>query len=303
MIVGVSGGRDSVALLQFLVGQGWRKIIVAHLNHGLRGRESGQDAAFVRRLASRYGLQCRVDRVDVAALAESSGKSVETAARMAREEFFQRLAAECQTPFVFLAHHLEDNAETIIGNLFRGAGSGGVSGMKTATVTNAGWVKLRPLLTVHRAEIDGYVRVRKLSFREDSSNAFPGHRRNRLRHEVMPLLDAVFLRDTASLVVRHGALAGRDDDCLNAVALEFMRAERLLQEDGSLRIIAAMNSTHPAIMSRVLKHWLTRELKTPGIGHREIEAALHMLSPGGSPRLNLPGGRILRRKARRLWVS
>jgi len=289
--------------LHFLVQQGWKHLVVAHYNHGLRGRESGQDAAFVRRLASKFGLSFELRKGDISSIAKQSGLSLETAARVERERFFEELGLTHGTKFLFLAHHLEDNAETILGNLFRGSGNTGISGMKNWAQTASGLVKLRPLLDVRRREIDEYIASQRLSFREDSSNQSTAHRRNRLRHAVMPLLDAVFQRDTANTTVRFAALASRDDDCLIALALAKIEELSLVTEDHALRISPELRSLHPALLSRILRHWLVGVLGLPGVGYREIEAVLTMLSPGGPSKINLPCDRHLRRKAKRLFVE
>ena len=302
-MVGVSGGRDSVALLHFLVQHGWRNIIVAHFNHSLRGRESGQDAAFVRRLADSHGLSFATQKADIAAIAQQSGLSIEAAARRERDRFFEQLSLEKGARFVFLAHHLEDNAETVLGNLFRGAGHAGIAGMKAVSATAGSFLKVRPLLTVRRSEIDEYVAAHGLAFREDSSNASPEHRRNRIRNELLPLLDDVFQRDTAQTTARFAVLASRDEDCLQNLALSALRDYSLIQPDRSLRVVPELLGLHPAILSRVLRQWLLVVLELRGLGNVEIESALLMLRPGGPAKLNLPEARHLRRKAKRLWVE
>ncbi|MFZ4766622.1 MAG: tRNA lysidine(34) synthetase TilS [Roseimicrobium sp.] len=303
-LMGVSGGRDSVALLHFLVSQGWKELVVCHLNHGLRGRESGQDAAFVRRLAARYGLRCEVGREDVAALAEAQKLSTETAARLARDAFFQKVAQATGTAFVFLAHHAEDNAETVLGNLCRGAGLAGLSGMALASEHEAsGLVKLRPLLAVRRAEIDAYIKSHGLAYREDGSNASLEHRRNRFRHEVLPLLVAVCRRDVVPLVCRAAKLAARDEAFLSESAIRFAQEQRLGEPGGALRITPALKGLHPALQSRVLRDWLVGQLGLAGIGSHEVGEVTKLLAEGGPAKINLPGGHHVRRKAKRLFVE
>jgi tRNA(Ile)-lysidine synthase len=303
VLIGVSGGRDSVALLHFLVAQGWKKLVVVHFNHGLRGRESGQDAAFVRRLAARYKLKFDTFKEDIKAFAEGLKMSLETAARIERDMFFHVIGQNHNTPYIFLGHHLEDNAETILGNIARGTGLRGVAGILPAAETFQKFTKLRPLLTVRRAEIDEYIAAHKLSFREDSSNKSPEHRRNRLRHEVLPLLNEVLQRDVAPLIVRMGSLAERDDNYLRELAADFIARHALIQPDNSLRITPELRALHGAIQSRVFIHWLTEKLKVPHLGNREIEAAMTMIQPEGPAKINLPGDRHLRRKAKRLYVQ
>ena len=292
-LIGVSGGRDSVALLHHLHMRGWKKLVVVHLNHSLRGRESGQDAAFVRRLAERWGFRYEGLKRDISALAKEKRLSLETAARYERDALFAKLCRQFRTKFVFLAHHAEDNAETIVGNLFRGASLRGAAGIKPVSPTQDGWSKVRPLLEVRRAEIDAYIAQYQLPFREDSSNASAVHRRNRLRHEVLPLLSQVFHRDVTPLVTRFAKLAERDDDCLSQQARAFCEAQRFLAEPGQLSVTAPFLELHEALQSRILYQWLQSE-QVPLIGQREIEGALSLLRSPSPASINLPGGAQLR---------
>lgn len=301
-LIAVSGGRDSVALLHALASLGWKKLVVCHLNHGLRGRESHDDAAFVEQLAKKLRLKCEVAKSNVAAAAKRKRISVELAGRLAREAFFGRAATKHGTPFLFLAHHADDQAETILGNLFRGTGLAGLSGM-SASSTGDQLIKLRPLLRVRRSDINDFIESQCIAYREDSTNATAEHRRNRLRNEVLPLLNDVFERDVTPVLLRVTDDARRDQSCLDDLAREFARNDRLFEEDGSLRLTPELLQAHTAIQSRILLGLLVDVAGCSGIGNREIEAALSMLRPGGPAKINLPGDRHLRRKARRLWVE
>lgn len=303
-LVAVSGGRDSVVMLHWLISQGRQQLIVCHLNHALRGRESGQDAAFVRRLAKKHGLACEIRRADVAEYGRRHRMSVETAGRLLRYDFLGEMAAKHGAGVIYLAHHAEDQAETILAHLCRGAGLSGASGMarETEFIRHGRRSELvRPLLHWRRSEIDAYIREHGLSFREDSSNRSHGPRRNRLRHEALPLLGEIFGRDVAPILARFGEQAARDDAALWSLTLPLSK-EHLLP-DGGLKITAALKHEHPAIVSRLLRWWLVESLKLPDLGHAEIEHALTMLQAGGPAKINLPGGHHLRRKAGRLWVQ
>lgn len=302
-LVAVSGGRDSVALLHVLVTSGWRQLIVSHLDHQLRGKESEGDAAFVKRLAKKHGLACEVSREDIAARSKDKKQSLETAARNARDAFFHDLSEKHHTPFVFLAHHAEDNAETILGNLCRGSGLHGITGMPLSATTRKGLTKLRPLLEVRRAEVDAYLKTHRLTWREDSSNTSRAHRRNRLRHDVLPMLSDANGRDVVELILRTARLASRDEACLQEAATQLGEQERLWAPDGSLLITPGFKKAHPAVQSRVLKHWLTDLRGVPLVGAQEVESAMAMLRPDGPAKTNLHGGLHLRRKAKRLWVE
>jgi tRNA(Ile)-lysidine synthase len=303
VLVAISGGRDSVALLHLLREAGFSELILCHLNHGLRGDESIGDAAFVRRLAKKHGIKCEIDSEDVAALAEKGRISTETAAREARHAFLLRMAEKYDVWAVLLAHHAEDQAETILANLCRGSGLAGLSGMHAVQRLDSGLHLVRPLLHVRRSEIDAYLKSKRFKFREDSSNTSLKHRRNRLRHEALPLLNAIFARDVVPQMLRLGSLAERDDDALHRQALAFLTAPGHVLDDRSLVITPELLALHPSLSSRVFALWLREAWELPGIEHDVIEAAQGMLASDGPAKINLPGDKHLRRKAKRLWVE
>lgn len=303
VLIGVSGGRDSVVLLCAMVSLGWKGLVVGHLNHALRGRESGQDAAFVKRLTTRLGMRCETRKVEVQRVAAQRKISLELAAREVREKFFESLASMVETRFLFLAHHADDQAETILGNLCRGTALRGMRGINLSAETGRGLVKLRPLLNVTRVEIDAYVEENKLIYREDGSNALGSFRRNRLRNEVLPLLNEVLDRDVSTMLVRAGAAASRDDEFLHGQAMEFAEEEGLLLADGGLKITTRLQKLHGALLSRVIDIWLRHIDQARGIGNHELESAMSMIKPDGPAKINLPGDRWLRRKAKRLFVE
>lgn len=292
-----------MALLHFLASRGWKKLIVCHLNHGLRGRESGQDATFVRRTATQLGLACEIHAARIATQAKRDKLSIETCARAERDAFFQRMSKKHEASCVFLAHHAEDQAETVLGNLCRGTSLHGLSGMALTSTDREGLTKLRPLLEARREEISGYVRAHDLPFCEDSSNASLQHRRNRLRHEALPLLADICQRDVVEIMVRGARFAGRDEAFLREAALRFAQEEGLWETDGALAVTPRLKAAHFSIQARVLRHWLVKILKMKGIGSHEIEGVVGLLENESMAKLNLPGGACVRRKARRLFVE
>jgi len=186
VVVAVSGGADSVALLDILSAliNLRLSLVVAHLNHGLRGTESDGDAAFVEELAARYRLPFELRRVDVKELSNQRKLSLEEAGRMARYEWFNTVARSCAARKIALGHHADDQAETFLLRLFRGSGTTGLSSMRL--LTSGRYV--RPLLLLTRAEILAYLERRGLSCRHDSSNDETVFLRNRIRHECLPYL-------------------------------------------------------------------------------------------------------------------
>jgi tRNA(Ile)-lysidine synthase len=186
LAVGVSGGPDSIVLLHLLTqlrDQYALNLTVVHLDHGLRP-DSDLDAEFVARTASAWGIASVVERADVGALAQARGLSVEEAGRVARYELFAKVA-----PAVAVAHHADDQAETVLMHFLRGSGIAGLRGMLPVT-QQFGLTVIRPLLDVTRAEIETYIAEHQLSFVIDPTNTDTTYFRNRLRHELLPILEA-----------------------------------------------------------------------------------------------------------------
>lgn len=298
-LVGVSGGADSVALLHLLVAAGFRKLVVCHLDHGLRGRASTEDAKFVRRLAGKLGLECESGRADVAARMKARGESLETAARNARHAFFGECAGKHRCRRVLLAHHADDQAETVLWNLLRG--SHGLKGMRAEQrlVTESGVVLelSRPLLAIRRAELVAWLESQGHRWREDASNAQPIAVRNRLRNEALPLLAEISGRDAVAAFVR-GAADTEDQEALEAWALE--RA-KVLDPQGRLHlpVLRAL----PVALQRVA---LRKFLLDGGVGAPDrdlIERGLGLAEVTHPAVINLPGGGKLRRREGRLWIE
>lgn len=209
VVAAVSGGADSVALLDILalLAEYRLNLIVAHLNHLLRGAESDGDEEFVRSLAAHYRVPVVTKRVDVKEFARREKRSLEDAGRVARYAFFAEVSRLHQAQAVAIAHHADDQAETVLLRLLRGAGGSGLCAM--AAKSAGGYV--RPLLAVGRAEIEEYLKERGLSFRTDSSNATTDFLRNRVRHELIPHLSHYNPVIAARLTATAEALAADEE--------------------------------------------------------------------------------------------
>ena len=196
ILLAVSGGPDSVVMLDYFAKQARRRrltLLVAHLNHGIRGKNADKDEAFVKRLGRAYGIETVTCRRDVPALAKRKGISVEHAARQARYEFLSGLAAKRKFRVVATAHHADDHAETILLNLMRGTEPKGLLGIPVkrplSAAKPAGTKVIRPLLSVTRTEILAYIKANGLAYRRDESNENEKYRRNWLRKTLIPLIE------------------------------------------------------------------------------------------------------------------
>ncbi len=185
ILVAVSGGRDSVVLLDLLCKSGY-KVAIAHCNFQLRGEESNADEAFVRRLAIKYKIPVFVRVFDTSGYAEENNLSIQMAARDLRYHWFQELCKHEVYDLIATAHHQDDHIETVLINMLRGTGISGLHGIlpKRNNI-------IRPILFASREAVDQYVDDHKLSFREDSTNISVKYLRNKLRHEVIPHLKEI----------------------------------------------------------------------------------------------------------------
>src|SRR5205807_4758639 len=218
--IGVSGGRDSIALLHLLVANGYKNLVVCHLNHQLRGASSRGDARFVEKVARNLRLDCEIGSTDVGALAKRSRLSIETAARFARLAFFVEVARRRSCSRIFLAHHADDLVETALLNLFRGASPGGMAAMRKISVHRIGKTKLtilRPLLGVWRSEINSYIGERHLEFREDATNAVLHSSRNKIRHRILPDIENQFGRDVRKTIWRAAQIWSEEEAVLDSL--------------------------------------------------------------------------------------
>jgi tRNA(Ile)-lysidine synthase len=191
LAVGLSGGADSVALLRALAersGELGLMLHAAHLHHGLRGEEADGDLAFARALAGQLGLPFLEARVDAGTTAKENAETIEEAARRLRYGWFRKLMASGEVEAVATAHTRDDQAETVLAKFLRGAWTEGLSGIHPVIEFPEGRI-LRPLLSTTRAEVEAYLGALGQGWREDSSNRHLTFTRNRIRHELLPLLE------------------------------------------------------------------------------------------------------------------
>ncbi|MGJ8658074.1 MAG: tRNA lysidine(34) synthetase TilS [Akkermansiaceae bacterium] len=299
-LVGVSGGRDSVALLHACVRDvrlmESRSLVICHVNHGLRGVESDGDEALVRELAEGYGLEVFVRKVDVGEIAEEEKKSLELAAREVRHAAFAEACREYGCDGVLLGHHADDQVETVIYNLVRG--SAGLRGMQKESYLSAHKLTLvRPLLGVRQCEIDTYVAEHGLVFREDATNAEAFAVRNRLRNEVMPLLVDIMGRDVGPAVLKSLKCAEMNEEFIE----EAFDYGSMLDPQGRLHL-PSLREVPRVIQLRILHRYLV-ECGVGNISSELVEAGVGLLDLGNAAKINLPGGKFLRRKAQRVFVE
>lgn len=320
VVVGVSGGPDSVCLLHLLqriaLAQNFR-LHVAHLNHKLRTQAAEEDAAFVTKLAKKWHIAVTIQSIDVAQFAQANKLNLEDAARYCRYSFLGQVAEDIGTNKIAVAHHANDQAETVLMHLLRGAGTAGLSGMLPKTSLDNLIVNkaldpsisahpnqttkppihqlpsqavIRPLLQITKADIEAYCQTHQLEYRIDSSNADTRLQRNRIRHEMLPMLETYnpnvvkALTQTASIVAADYALIQKNVD----TAWESILAERTSQSI-TLSLTPYQQLPH-ALQSAILRRGFQQVY--PGVTDIEydhVEAATTLINKGRvNTKLDLP---------------
>jgi tRNA(Ile)-lysidine synthase len=296
-LIGVSGGRDSVALLHWMINVGYKKLIVCHLNHRLRGRSSEADARFVQKLANKYRLDLELGAANVGVLARRKKKSIETAAREARYSFFAQVAKRRRCSTIFLGHHADDLVETFLLNLIRGAGLTGLAAMRDVSIRRVDNVRLtivRPLLSMPRTDIDDYVREHRLKFREDASNKSLGPMRNRIRNRIIPYLEKTVGRNIRQNIWRTATIIAEEEDWLdNQVANS---------TDADLSV-ARLRALPVAVQRRAILKWL-RLQNISEVGFDVIESVRWLADRNAAiVKVNLPRDRHVRRRSGKIFLE
>jgi len=296
-LAGVSGGRDSVALLHWLVSLGYERLVVCHLNHRLRGRSSDADARSVEKLAENFDADFELGTTKVRALAKKQKMSIETAAREARYAFFAETARRRNCRTIFVAHHADDLVETFLINLFRGAGGAGLSAMREISTRRINGVDLtivRPLLWVWRREIEDYIRKHRLRFREDATNKNLTPLRNRIRHRIIPYLEKMLGRNIRQNIWRTAVIAADEERWIESELRDSTHADLS---------VAKLRTLPVAVQRRALLKWL-RTQKVADVGFDTIER-VRSLADGDAriAKVNLPGDRHARRRAGKIFIE
>jgi tRNA(Ile)-lysidine synthase len=304
VVVAVSGGADSVALLgavnELIQSKKLKlKLFVAHLDHGLR-KDSRADARWVQALAKRLGHESLARRVDVKALAAGSGDNLEQAARQARYKFLAQVAKEKRAAVVLTAHTMDDQAETVVLNLLRGSGMDGLSGMEPARRLDEGSevILARPLMGwARRQGTENYCRSRAVDFLTDEMNTDEKFTRVRVRRQLLPQMES-FNPKVVEGLGRTAELLREDFAALDQAA---RRLRELATEDGagSLLRIDLLALAPPALRRRALRQWIEQ-----GRGDLKRIERVHVLAvesllfgDRGGRVIELPGGpKVLRRQ-------
>ena len=300
VIVARSGGADSVCLLTVLKQLATPEFLLraVHVHHGIRGAEADRDEAFAQKLCESLSVPLCVAYCHVPAYAAEHGLSEEEAGRILRYQVLEKEAGKWEQELpagsrvkIALAHHRDDNAETILHHLLRGSGLTGLAGIRPVQGR-----RIRPLLCVGREEIRAYLEAGHISWCEDSTNQSPDYTRNRIRSQVLPLLKTAVNEQAEEHILQAGQIIGQADAYLR------QQAEEIWQEAvcGREEDLAAIPLTAFARQPEILKTYLIRHMLDqlhPGwkdIGSRHFTAIAELAGKPVGSRLDLPGGLIAR---------
>ncbi len=298
VLVGLSGGVDSSVLVD-LAARVAREVVCLHVNYGLRGAESEADEQFVRDFCQDRGLELVV--VDAREEMKSrGGKSAQALARSIRYREFVREAEERGVDTILLAHHADDQVETVLMSLFRGAGVNGLGGMPVSRRAGDGEVRVvRPLLFARRSEIVSYARERGLAWRDDSSNLDPKYRRSVVRRDIIPLIERHFGEAASTNILRSATLARRSANAsrLISAASTVPRGARPVLRIAELEILPAVSRTRRILDA--LEEFLPNAPRTRAVAD-EID---HLIALQPGRRVQLGDSCVIRERHDLLFVT
>lgn len=296
LVVAVSGGADSVCLLHILFNLREElkiKLHIAHLNHQLRGADSDGDAEYVSELAQKLKIPATIEKQDVKGYQKAQRLSLEEAAREVRYSFLAEVARAIGAKRVAAGHTKDDHIETILMHLIRGSGTRGLRGLQSSTLWQSGeesLIIIRPLLEISHQETEGYCRQHNLTPRLDASNLSLSPLRNRVRQQLMPLLES-YNPAVAEALLRTGRIADDDISFLNEQVARLWD-EVIRQEGKSLILDKAEFKQLPAALKRYLLRAAVEKLlgSAKDVEMRHIEEMLSLATKTAGKRLNLPAG-------------
>ena len=303
VVVGVSGGADSIALLHILNGLKDLnlELTAAHLNHGIRGEEAKRDEAFVERAVRRLNIPLELKKVDTIAFKEDRKISLEDAARKLRYEFFNEVREKLDASKVATAHTQDDQAETVLMRLLRGSGLRGLSGIPP---TSRGYL-IRPLLFVSRSEIEEYLKSKGMEWVEDSSNVSGDFLRNRVRHELIPVLRDFNPKLTETLA-RTAEVLRADEEFISREAEKLFK--EIFGKNHSGEYMGDLNKYKASVKSlrlsclRLSIERVSESLNAVSYAH-VTAADEFLLSDSASGEVEFPGGSVIAKGYDRFLVT
>ena len=306
LVVAVSGGPDSVALMRAVAGvrEPGSPLILAHLNHQLRGAESDADEAFVVALAASLGVSVETHRLDIAALARAEGGNLEAVARRERYRWLADVASRHGLSHVATGHTASDQAETVLHRLLRGTGIDGLRGIAARRDIGLGVSLIRPLLTVTREEVVAYLAALGQATRHDASNDDDTLTRNRIRHELLPLLQRDYNPRIAEALARLAVQADEISAAEEALAATLLLAAEMPRA-GTMVVLSLdilRNAPRRVIRGAFRLLWEREGWPRDAMGFAEYERLADLVESDGGAH-DMPGGVHVRRRGAVVQVA
>jgi tRNA(Ile)-lysidine synthase len=319
VVLAVSAGPDSVAMLRAALtakslfgGRG--QLLVAHFNHGMRGADADTDQGWVEALCRQLNLPLETARADAATIAATSGYGWEAAARIARYEFLTRTAETHGARFVAVAHTADDQMETVLHRILRGTGLAGLAGMRFSRPLSPSVTLVRPLLAARRREVLGYLQAICQDFRTDHTNSDTRWTRNRLRHELLPLLRDRYNSGVDDALLRLAVQADEAQQVIAGVAEQLAGEYVVVDREPQLQVAGkplrvSVDSRQlqvvPVLLIREVCRVAWRDAGWPmqAMGFDEWQAVAELVQGTREAPVNLPGGVRARRDSGKLVLD
>jgi tRNA(Ile)-lysidine synthase len=303
VVLGVSGGADSVAMMRAMIALkaaagGKGRLFVAHLHHGLRAEAADADVTWLESLCMRLGVDLEIGKADVTAIAMRQGDGWEAAARTARYDYLRQVAEKVGARYVATAHTADDQVETILQRILRGTGIDGLAGMRTVRPLSPSVVLVRPMLGLSRAEVVEYLSGIGQDFRTDATNDDTQWTRNRLRHELLPQLRERYNAQVDAALLRLSAQAGDAEQLISEMAAQLAVDCLVVGPAETLVDCGRLESVEPILVRAVFKiAWQLAGWKEQSMGFDEWQQLAQLARAANAPTIQLPGNIRARRDA------
>lgn len=288
VLVGVSGGADSMALLHILKRLRHElgiEIYVAHINHGLRGEDADADAAYVEDICIEWGIPFFLKKACVSELAKEWRLSEEEAGRRVRFSFFDEVLRQIDGNKIALAHHRDDQVETIIHNIIRGTGMEGLRGIKPIRDNKI----IRPLIEVDRVSIEEYLAMENIPYRHDHTNDCTIYTRNKIRHELIPYIEENFNPNFKESIIRMTEIIGDEDEFLSDYVNELIDKNIAVKSDKVFIPLDFLTSCHVAVKRRIVRTCIDYLCGSViNIGQKHIDSILDVCNSNTGTSITLP---------------
>ena len=318
IVLAVSGGSDSVALLLAITDLRDRflkanqtvhnaaslrgKLIAGHYHHGLRGSDADHDAEFVKSLCERRGIVCEIGKLDTQQVKKSSREGWESTLRKKRYAFLTELAERNGARYVATGHTMDDQVETILHRFVRGTGLRGLSGIPRARPLSPAVSLIRPMLTISRCTAQQYLKAIGIDWQTDRSNESKEFTRNRIRRDLLPLLEREFNPQAATAILRLGHLAGEAQEIIDDVvaqALEECNWEKL-GETIEVEVRTLRIDSEFLVREILIALWRTANWPLQSMGLNEWQCLVNLIKESGVTMRTLPGGIVAKKEGGKL---